>query len=213
MADVLRKPSKRIKRQARLEAENTVKLTKNSTKSAKRRQRRKRSKSKYYRVLKKRRTNKTTEDLCSAINLFDVTDMDWSPNHGLNHLPLEVSEWQKQDQIAYWKSRAISLEIENRMLHQHLRNVYAKQIEDYAGQSEWVDIKKDESEAGPSKEMKKDKVMPKIPEGKERAEEMRKIYGDRAQKIMGMETAIQLNYERHVEGCNTPFWPNLPIKL
>ncbi|XP_044743354.1 uncharacterized protein LOC123305643 [Chrysoperla carnea] len=38
----------------------------------------------------------------------------------------DMNEWQYQHQIAYWKSRALSLEAENKMLHEHIRKFYSE---------------------------------------------------------------------------------------
>lgn len=100
--------------------------TRKRSKNAKRKIRRKRKEFKYYQNLKKQRLVKKTE-------LVDSVNMDRSSALGTasTQLPADVTEWQKLDQIAFWKSRALGLELENRMLRQHLKNTYAKTIEDY----------------------------------------------------------------------------------
>lgn len=47
----------------------------------------------------------------------------------------------------------------------------------------------------------------------QRFEEMRALYGDKAPMILGMETAMQLTFERNCEKLNPVLWPVLPIKL
>lgn len=195
-----------------------------------RRVRRRRSKVRYHKSLKQLRYNRKTDDLCSAVEVVDITDMEWAPSCSSDSLPTEVTEWQKQEQIAYWKSRAISLELENKMLHQHLRNVYSKTIEQYLENNKYSEsspeepqIHQDESQC--SKNTRKEKssisntkttkrpVSPKEPSGKGRSEEMKRIYGDKAQKIMGMETVLQLNYEKHLDQLKPSYWPTIPLRL
>lgn len=134
-----------------------------------------------------------------------------------------------QDQIAFWKSRAFSLEMENSMLRLHLRNVYAQRIEEYEKSKDWQrgeqnnlaysknDVAQQFDETGNSNTPKevpdKKNVVPKEPIGKNRLKEMEKIYGDMAPKIMGMETAMELNYQRHAEKGSHIYWPNIPLKL
>lgn len=192
-----------------------------------RRVRRKRSNIRYYKSLKQLRYNRKTDDLCSAVEVFDITDMEWAPSCSSTALPSEVTEWQKQDQIAYWKSRAISLELENKMLHQHIRNVYAKTIEQYLQNKHTESNCKDTQNQGEENQCLKKSfreksgiltkgkrpVSPKEPSGKNRLEEMKKIYGDKAQKIMGMETALQLSYEKCLDQSKASYWPSIPLRL
>ncbi|XP_008192478.1 gem-associated protein 8 [Tribolium castaneum] len=133
-------------------------------------------------------------------DVVDIIGMEWTP---VSSPATEVAEWHKQEQVAYWKSRALSLEYENQMLIRHLRNVYAKQTEDYAnyvkeqGQIEDAPV---EAETGPV--------------GRKRREEMDKLYGKKASKIMGMETAVQLNYDLHLEDAGKlAHWPHTPLNL
>lgn len=212
-----------------------TKVTKKHSKNAKRRIRRKRNKFKYYQYLRKQRTVKKTEELCEAVGVFDLMDMEWSSGVEAMpsvELPTEIIEWQKRDQIAYWKSKALSLELENRMLRQHLRDVYAKTVEEYAsynamnqeclqdtiehsvqengGQAETCnknDIKQKQS----NKIKKIEVIAPNFPEHKSRSDELKKLYGENSPKILGMETALQLNYERHLEKSKASYWPNIPL--
>lgn len=210
---------------------------KKHSRNAKRRIRRKRNKFRYNRSLRKQRKVKNTEELCKSVNFFDITDMEWSSAIGTSssYLPEEIIEWQKRDQIAYWKSKALSLELENQMLKQHLRDVYSKTIQDYAlydqmnqkhlesGIDQNSTIKSDGHILKLSETQVNDKnfqktkvteiVTPNFPELKNRSEELKKIYGDKAPKILGMETALQLNYERHLEKSNASYWPHVPLNF
>ncbi|KAM8977303.1 gem-associated protein 8 [Pelodytes ibericus] len=49
--------------------------------------------------------------------------------------------------------------------------------------------------------------------GERRREEMKKLYGEDAAKIQGMETAIQLNFDRHCDKKQPKYWPIIPLKL
>ncbi|KAH1018058.1 gem-associated protein 8 isoform X2 [Dendroctonus ponderosae] len=212
--------SKKTKIEARVLNKTIVKRYRRGARNAKRRCRRKKSKKAYISMLKKGRITRETEELCSSIQEVDVVDMEELPE--LSSLPREVAEWQRQDQIAYWKSRAISFEIENKMLREHLRNVYADQIQqDYNQSQAWPSASSTTQQQRYEKKGKaalkqncqdKVKVLPKEPIGKNRLTEMEKIYGDVAPKIMGMETAIELNYQRLMEEAPA-YWPNIPLKL
>lgn len=128
------------------------------------------------------------------------------------------------------------------MLRQHLRDVYAQDLhvnennknceqllfanttDNYSKHSKFkLEYKEDtnknltqgstEDLFSTSAHVCKNKVLLKNPDGKNRLDEMEKIYGNVAPKIMGMETAIELNYERLVEEGSAGHWPMLPIKL
>lgn len=128
------------------------------------------------------------------------------------------------------------------MLRQHLRNVYAQDLhvdennknchqllyanttDNYSKHGKCkLEYKKDITKnltQGSTKNLLptfdlvcKNKVFIKNPVGKNRLGEMEKIYGNVAPKIMGMETAVELNYERLVEEGSAGYWPTLPIKL
>lgn len=103
--------------------------TKKRSKNFKRKIKRKRKEFKYYKKLKKQRTVRITE----PVEVVDSVNMNWSSTLATTsaQLPADIIEWQKLDQMAYWKSRALGLELENRMLRQHLKNAYSKSIEDY----------------------------------------------------------------------------------
>ncbi|XP_057667990.1 uncharacterized protein LOC130900974 [Diorhabda carinulata] len=183
--------------------------------NSKRHIRRKQTKIKYYKNLKKKRLEKTTHDLCSQVQVINMDDVDWISNNGSKPIPAELIEWHRQDQLAYWKARAITLELENNMLKEHLRNMYSQVIRDGV-------YNKAEEKPGNNKKINKEdksQIMDVTeanlpdPDMKNRLEEMRRIYGDAAEKIMAMETAVQLNYERHFEQNNPIFWPVLPLRM
>lgn len=173
-----------------------------------RKDRRKRSVTRYYQVLKCKRTNRSTEDLCKATSVFSITD---SMSAGdCNTQMKDVADWWKQDQVAYWKSRALSLELENRMLHQCLRNSYAKQVWDYENYMKTQNVKNTTKE---EVLVEDEKLPPKEGVWEERRREMDRLYGGMAPKIIGMETAVQLNYELQVDQHKPPYWPNIPLNL
>ncbi|VEN33938.1 unnamed protein product [Callosobruchus maculatus] len=201
-----------------------IKDRRRATRNLKRRLRRKRSQERYYTSLQRRRFTRATEELLTSIQIFDPVEMEWTSMNSAQSLPSEILEWQNKDQVAYWKSRAISLEFENQMLRQHLRNVYAQTIQDNSKQYEVDDddsgkCSNDSTERDNQKNKsfknkdKKQLVAPNLPECKQRVQEMQKLYGDKAQKIMGMETAMQLGFERCKEQAEPNYWPNLPLNL
>ncbi|XP_046693552.1 gem-associated protein 8 isoform X3 [Silurus meridionalis] len=49
--------------------------------------------------------------------------------------------------------------------------------------------------------------------GERRSAEMKKLYGKDAAKIQGMETAMQLNFDRNCDRKQPKYWPVIPLKL
>ncbi|XP_038613449.1 gem-associated protein 8 [Tachyglossus aculeatus] len=49
--------------------------------------------------------------------------------------------------------------------------------------------------------------------GERRMAEMKKLYGDSAAKILAMETAMQLNFDRGCDLKQPKYWPVIPLKL
>lgn len=175
-----------------------------------RKDRRKRSITGYYKTLKGRRANRSTEELCEAASEFCITD-NMATTSSFNNPTKDVAEWWKQDQIAYWKSRALSLELENRMLHKCLRNAYAKQVWDYENYMKAQN--REENVMYEEKCEDTEKLPPKEGVREERRKKMDRLYGGMAPKIIGMETAVQLNYELQVDQHKPPYWPNIPLNL
>lgn len=54
---------------------------------------------------------------------------------------------------------------------------------------------------------------PKERPGLRRTTEMTQIYGKGAAMIHGMETALQMTYDRNIDIKQPPFWPNMPLKI
>ncbi|XP_047432067.1 gem-associated protein 8 [Mugil cephalus] len=49
--------------------------------------------------------------------------------------------------------------------------------------------------------------------GERRAAEMKKLYGGDAAKILAMEAAMQLNFDRNCDLKQPKYWPVIPLKL
>lgn len=49
--------------------------------------------------------------------------------------------------------------------------------------------------------------------GVRRTAEMTKLYGKGAAMIHGMETAVQMSYDRTMDIHQPKFWPNMPLKI
>ncbi|CAN9498201.1 unnamed protein product [Ophioblennius macclurei] len=49
--------------------------------------------------------------------------------------------------------------------------------------------------------------------GERRAAEMKKLYGEDASKILAMEAAMQLSFERNCDLKRPKYWPVIPLKL
>lgn len=73
------------------------------------------------------------------------------------------------------------------------------------------------SEKQEEKLEKKDEISKKVTEIKnnrlKRSTEMELLYGDDASKIIGMETAVQLSFDRYCDTKSPKYWPNIPLKL
>jgi len=54
---------------------------------------------------------------------------------------------------------------------------------------------------------------PKEQPGLRRTEEMKVLYGADAPMIHGMETALQLTFDRITDKCQPKLWPNMPLKI
>ncbi|XP_030757275.1 uncharacterized protein LOC115883113 [Sitophilus oryzae] len=239
--NILNEDLKKISIETKVSKKTVIKKYTGS-KTVKTGSRKKRSRKAYFKSLKKRRSRKRTDKLSTGVQECTVVDMEMVPVGEANNLQKDIIEWHQQDTLSYWKSRAISLEIENRMLHEHLRNVYAQQLDygnnvlvqntktgtlqNYCTQSlstkEYLDsntepidknkhlYKNDKLEG--LKQGESVKISNKVPEGQHRLNKMKSIYGNNAPKIMGMETAIQLNFEHLKEGSYSS-WPNIPLKI
>lgn len=151
--------------------------------------------------------------------------MEWS-----TRIETDVSEWRKQQQIAYWKSRALSTELENQMLLEHLRNAYAALIQERATRANLQNEPQapqhnDEPEAmipptsvievaiEDSKENSKAPIPTIDSDRKTRKEHLKSLFGDKASRIIGMETAVQLNFDlRREEAGKISHWPHLPLR-
>lgn len=49
--------------------------------------------------------------------------------------------------------------------------------------------------------------------GERQGAEMKKLYGEDAAKIQGMETAMQLTFDRNCDKKQPKYWPVIPLKL
>ncbi|KAL3266864.1 hypothetical protein HHI36_011016 [Cryptolaemus montrouzieri] len=218
----------------------------NFLRNIERRQRRKRSHNRYYKNLRTLRSRRKYEELVSKIETFAVVDipskMEWKSFSNLSSLPQDVSEWHQKEQVAFWKSRALSLEYENWMLHDHLRSVYADHISSrsktgkiheqiYEGCDgtmdnfdRYTEVSMEfsnspnshfSSSKNPIESCKEQNEIkpPFEPIGKRRREEMEKLYGSHCPKIAGIETALQLNYEHVAAKLKPAYWPQLQLNL
>ena len=65
--------------------------------------------------------------------------------------------------------------------------------------------------------MKKDKVptveAPRERPGARRSQEMKLLYGRGAAMIHGMETALQMAFDRNTDVKQPKLWPNMPLKI
>lgn len=49
--------------------------------------------------------------------------------------------------------------------------------------------------------------------GERRQAEMKRLYGDSAPKILAMETAVQLSFDKHCDRKHPKYWPVIPLKF
>ena len=54
---------------------------------------------------------------------------------------------------------------------------------------------------------------PKERPGAKRTSEMKLLYGKGAPMIHGMETALQMTFDRNLDIKEPKVWPNMPLKL
>lgn len=116
------------------------KLLRKQKRNKYRKLRRKRKKLNYRRELSCQRLLRKTKGKLESLTVHDYTGMDATDPAFYPPKIKEIDDWHNKHQVAYWKSRAISLEFENRMLLRHIRDMYAKQIEDYALNNENKEI-------------------------------------------------------------------------
>jgi gem associated protein 8 len=56
-------------------------------------------------------------------------------------------------------------------------------------------------------------LLPRQQVGLQRTQEMKLMYGEAAPMILGMETAMQLSFDRNCDLRQPKLWPNIPLKL
>lgn len=54
---------------------------------------------------------------------------------------------------------------------------------------------------------------PKERPGARRTAEMKLLYGTGAAMIHGMETAVQMSFDRNTDIKQPKYWPNMPLKI
>ncbi|KAF5281977.1 hypothetical protein FQA39_LY00501 [Lamprigera yunnana] len=160
------------------------------------------------------RNRKNTREFRNSSSTYKIADMNYENDCSLVSPIPEVAQWEKQNEIAYWKSRALALQYQNRMLQNHINQVYNMQIQDYVDCKE-VNVESESQLPRKRRESASKKVWkaPEVNMQKVRLEALKDVYGTMAPKIAGMETAIQLNYNSYLQKYNPMLWPNLPLKL
>lgn len=183
--------------------------------------RRKKNKLRYFKRLKQvRRDRYYSEKLSETVSVIDITDEMTSDVPYIAPIP-DVAEWQNRHQVAYWKSRALAAEYQNQMLLQHLRNAYVKQIDDCAAYLEQNGHTDDTmegdgteneaiEESGAVEDPTTKAPNPLFPKYKE---DMTTLYGDRSSMIIGMETAVQLNFDYWMNKFRPAYWPSVAINV
>lgn len=183
--------------------------------------RRRRRKLKYIERSRKS-TNKGSQSLrntlAAAFNITDMTEtVDLTHDRSLKP-PQEVADWQYNHQLAYWKSRAISLEYENRMLHAHIKKMCTQEIKDYV---EFVNegnecAPGDETQTSSSPEYgiveESNRTCDKT-EFSDNKVDKKVLYGELESKINAMETAMKVNYNLQLDRHKPQLWPNIPLNL
>ena len=56
-------------------------------------------------------------------------------------------------------------------------------------------------------------LAPTVRPGQKRTAEMKELYGNGAAMIHGMETAMQLNFDRNLDLKQPKHWPHLPLNI
>lgn len=200
----------------------SLKFISKSKRTKQRRLRRKRSKSNYFQSLREfRLVNQQTNDVCASLSVFNITDMQSQDSFSVPPtLPKEVSDWQYFHQLAYWKSRATSLEYENKMLHEHIKKMCMKNIEDYVAAKEQLEYAGTNQIEQSNTEQVTDVGEERLSEKNEEEDyprqpevDRKKMFGEFESKVSGMETALQVNYQMQVDNLKGQMWPNIPLNL
>jgi gem associated protein 8 len=58
-----------------------------------------------------------------------------------------------------------------------------------------------------------DGLPPQKQVGLQRTQAMKLMYGEAAPMILGMETAMQLSFDRNCDLRQPKLWPNIPLKM
>lgn len=203
------------------------------------------------RAANRRRNSQSTAQSCESQNNENMTSM-W--NNAFNG----VISWQYQHQIAYWKSKAIALSYENKVLHTIVKDLYKnkslsetfepyeastyKQNErrkkksknksndhddaeeyDFVLSEEMVAflqksaehrLQRDQEKKKLQETIEAEKCAPPLESADSRRHKSRKIlYGSNVDKIICLETCLQLNFDNYIDSNNPVHWPNIPLVL
>lgn len=173
--------------------------------------RRQRSKFKYLQRLRRTRFERITKEMCDTISFVNVTDREMVEEK--DDFEQFLNNWSLQQELVHWKSRAISLEYENRMLHEHIRNLYRSYVGKRIRENP---LKRQplETQNCPSDNMVLDTEEESLKEEQDvNGQKMQEMYGSMASKINAMEIAMQIGYNLEIEKYNPPYWPCIPLKL
>ena len=172
--------------------------------------RRQRSKFRYLQRLRCSRFERITQEMSDLISFVNVTDHREMKGEkdGFEQF---LDNWSLQQELVHWKSRAISLEYENRMLHEHIKNVYRNLVSIRVREDPNARRQPMEPQESPMA-LATEEEPPTEPRDVDR-HQMRELYGSMASKINAMEIAMQIGYNLEIEKYDPPYWPCVPLKL
>lgn len=171
----------------------------------------------------------------------------WAENY------TKAATWQMKHQIAYWKAKAVSLEYENKILHDIIKKnglispstINSSESDSEPEDEEQIDNVNDSDEIEVSEEYieflianakyredakkerekfrgyKSDSEDDVAGDGavkteqtpEQKAEELKKKYGDNWQRILSLEMFNESHFMNNVDTLNPSYWPNIPLNI
>ncbi|PSN55017.1 hypothetical protein C0J52_04139 [Blattella germanica] len=143
---------------------------------------------------------------CDAAQTNTVENQNFSASYGHEKEELEEEEEEDEDE-----DQEEEYEVSEEMMaffEQSIRHKLERQKQREAEEKE-----KETLDSGKSSDSDDPTLPPKSQIGLKRTQEKKLMYGKAAPMIMGMETAMQLSFDRNCDLKQPKLWPNIPLKL
>lgn len=167
-----------------------------------------------------------------SLNCGDQDDVDFHPNRAAKVTastsrakPYSYSCQTRQEYTQMYKNKVVTNKKENgwdtrKLNTQESEEVIFEITDDMLAFLEKSDQHRKELRAQRAAEelleideKNKDCRPPKEQKGARRTAEMKFLYGKQTALIHGMETAVQMQFNRNCDDSNPKLWPNIPLKL